>query len=234
LFFDIVLIISIILISSFIGVRFFRKRIQKVTIEYEKAKLVILDIITSFNTQFRKQENRISQVNDAIEAIHSKERKIESKMDRQGKQLIDLLKKMETFSTNGIPKQLEDLNKRIDVIDDLRQTIDQRIKLIEKSQRQRARTTEARIETAIPIKKESALAPLNETEILVLEYLAKEGEKTAPETQKEVNLTREHTARLMKKLYEGGYLERDTKKMPYVYSLKDEMLKFLRKEEIET
>jgi hypothetical protein len=33
----------------------------------------------------------------------------------------------------------------------------------------------------------------------------------------------------MKKLYEDGYLERDTRKLPYVYSIKEEMLRILRR-----
>ena len=36
------------------------------------------------------------------------------------------------------------------------------------------------IQTVIPIRKERALAPLTETELMVLETLAREGEKAAP------------------------------------------------------
>jgi hypothetical protein len=46
-----------------------------------------------------------------------------------------------------------------------------------------------------------------------------------------VKLSREHTARLMKKLYEEGYLERETSKIPFKYSVKKEMEKFLKKTE---
>jgi tRNA G46 methylase TrmB len=46
-----------------------------------------------------------------------------------------------------------------------------------------------------------------------------------------IKLTREHTARLMKKLYQGGYLERRTDKAPYAYRVKEEMLKILKKSE---
>jgi DNA-binding MarR family transcriptional regulator len=66
---------------------------------------------------------------------------------------------------------------------------------------------------------------------MVIEIIGKEGEKTAPEIREKINLTREHTARLMKKLYKNGYLERDTHKMPYVYRLKEEMQKILKKRE---
>ena len=98
--------------------------------------------------------------------------------------------------------------------------------------KQEAYVPEAKIEAAIPIKREKALEPLTETELLVLETIGKEGEKTAPEIREKIGLTREHTARLMKKLYKDGYMERDTHKMPYVYRLKDEMQKILKKREV--
>jgi hypothetical protein len=37
----------------------------------------------------------------------------------------------------------------------------------------------------------------------------------------------------MKKLYESGYLERDTNKIPFKYSVKKEMEKLLKKTESE-
>jgi DNA-binding MarR family transcriptional regulator len=77
------------------------------------------------------------------------------------------------------------------------------------------------------------MAALTETEITVLEMLATEGSKTAPEIKDRVRLSREHTARLMKKLYEEGYLERETGKIPFRYSVKKEMEKFLKKAESE-
>jgi len=72
---------------------------------------------------------------------------------------------------------------------------------------------------------------LTETEIMVLEMLLSEGSKTAPEIKERVGLSREHTARLMKKLYEEGYLERETGKIPFRYSAKQELEKFLKKPE---
>jgi DNA-binding MarR family transcriptional regulator len=72
---------------------------------------------------------------------------------------------------------------------------------------------------------------LTDTEISVLEMLAAEGSKTAPEIKEKVQLSREHTARLMKKLYEEGYLERETNKIPFKYSVKKEMENLLKKPE---
>jgi DNA-binding MarR family transcriptional regulator len=75
------------------------------------------------------------------------------------------------------------------------------------------------------------MSRLTDTELTVLEFLASEGPKTAPEIKERVKLSREHTARLMKKLYEEGYLERETGKIPFRYNVKKEMEKFLKKPE---
>jgi chaperonin cofactor prefoldin/DNA-binding CsgD family transcriptional regulator len=83
----------------------------------------------------------------------------------------------------------------------------------------------------IPIRRDKALAALTETEIVVLEMLSKEGPKTAPEIKERVHLSREHTARLMKKLYEEGYLEREAGRIPFRYSIKKEMEALLQKVE---
>lgn len=83
----------------------------------------------------------------------------------------------------------------------------------------------------IPIKRDKALSALTETEISVLEMLSKEGPKTAPEIKERVQLSREHTARLMKKLYEQGYLEREAGKIPFRYSIKKEMEALLQRVE---
>jgi DNA-binding MarR family transcriptional regulator len=86
-------------------------------------------------------------------------------------------------------------------------------------------------ESVIPIKRDKAMAALTDTEIAVLEMLSSEGPKTAPEVKDRVHLSREHTARLMKKLYEEGYLEREVGKIPFRYSIKKEMEKLLKKTE---
>ncbi len=93
---------------------------------------------------------------------------------------------------------------------------------------------EAKNEIVLPsilIKRDKAMSALTETEIAVLEMISKEGAKTAPEIKERVHLSREHTARLMKKLYEEGYLERETGKIPFRYCIKKEMEALLKKTE---
>ena len=56
------------------------------------------------------------------------------------------------------------------------------------------------------------------TELQVLTLLANQGPKSAPEIGKFVGRSREHTARLMKKLFEEGYVRRDQTRIPFRYS----------------
>jgi predicted transcriptional regulator len=61
------------------------------------------------------------------------------------------------------------------------------------------------------------------TELQVLTILASEGPKSAPEIGKVVGRSREHTARLMKRLYEEGYIRRDQTRIPFRYSVVDRL-----------
>jgi hypothetical protein len=66
--------------------------------------------------------------------------------------------------------------------------------------------------------------PLNRNDITAIELqtlkiLAVEGPKTSRELQPRIGRSREHFARLMKRLYERGYVDRDVTKIPFVYSI---------------
>lgn len=59
---------------------------------------------------------------------------------------------------------------------------------------------------------------LTETEGKLLEYLSQRG-YTAGELQSMVRKTREHTSRMLKKLFKDGFIERNESKRPFVYFL---------------
>jgi hypothetical protein len=69
------------------------------------------------------------------------------------------------------------------------------------------------------------------TELQVLTLLASEGPKSAPEIGKVLGRSREHTARLMKKLYEEGYIRRDQTRIPFKYSVVDRLKQSVKKPE---
>jgi predicted transcriptional regulator len=130
--------------------------------------------------------------------------------------------------------RLDEVDKKVRDTVVSQEALTAKISTIEEKAQQFPMFPEAKIEAVIPIKREKVLAPLTETELSVLEMLSLEGPKTAPEIKGKIKLSREHTARLMKKLYESGYLERETSKIPFKYSVKKEMEKLLRKAESKT
>jgi len=70
------------------------------------------------------------------------------------------------------------------------------------------------------------------TELQVLTLLVAEGPKSAPEIGQAVGRSREHTARLMKKLYEEGYIRRDQTRIPFRYSVVDRIKQAVKKPEV--
>lgn len=221
---DILLLGAVLLMLSTIAVTvLYYRRIKKAQGEYEEAKTVVGDIIVSFDRQLSRQESDLGALSHKLEVYSVKSEKITRKLEEQSAQLEKLVTKVAGFSSPNekFSTEVEELKKRVET---LAKTQEQTLERV-------AETTETRIEAAIPIKKERALAPLTETELRVLEILADEGEKTAPQIKNTINLTREHTARLMKKLYERGYVERNSAKTPFAYRVKEEMSKFLRKTE---
>jgi chromosome segregation ATPase len=224
------IVVTALLLVAMSASALYYRRIRRAREEYEKAKNTVGDIIMSFNRQFQTQENELRAVAHRIDIVSSENEKVVRKVEQYDKRLSDLANTIEDVPAieKKLSTQIEEMTKKVDDIKASQDKTMQRIAEVEKL-KHKVPLPEAKIEAAIPIKKEKALAPLTETELTVLENIAKEGEKTAPEIREEIKLTREHTARLMKKLYEDGYLERDTHKMPYTYRLKEEMQKILKK-----
>jgi DNA-binding MarR family transcriptional regulator len=69
------------------------------------------------------------------------------------------------------------------------------------------------------------------TELQVLTLLANQGPKSTPEIGKFVGRSREHTARLMKKLFDEGYVRRDQTRIPFRYSTVERVKQSLTKPE---
>ncbi len=233
MYFELLLIVAIFMLllsSSAFGMYY--KRIKKVKKEYEKARAVVSDVIISFDKQFEKQEKNLADVNQKTDMLNSKTENAVRRMEEYDRTSTNLVNKLEAVSNveNEMAVKVEEMTKRVDKVDNAQKEILEKLKEIEKVKYEApAAMPRTSIEAAIPIKKERALAPLTETELSVLEILAQIDRMTAPEIRQRVELTREHTSRLMKKLYDDGYLERDTRKMPYIYSIKEEMLKLLKK-----
>jgi uncharacterized protein YceH (UPF0502 family) len=233
---DFLLVLIGALLATTVGAAIeYYRQIRRVHIEYNKAKEVVEDVILSFNRQLEREGEKLETLAFKVEALSSKSERALSKAEEVEGKMRLLEGKVEPIAEAGMEvlAKIEDVNKKVRDTIASQEILVTKVSAIEEQLRQFSETPEIRAEAVIPIKKEKALAPLTETEVAVLKMLALEGPKTAPEIKERIKLSREHTARLMKKLYEEGYLERDTRKIPFKYSVKKEMEDLLKKTESE-
>ena len=230
---DVMLVLtSVLLFGTISAIFLYYRRIMTLNKEYERARGVVNDIVVSVDRQFSRQKDRVLFFAQKIENVLSENKKVTKKVEDYEGRLSGLTKLVEDVPNieDKVSGQIQEMRNEVVGIKEAQDRVMKKLVEIEKIKRE-AYVPEMKIEAAIPIKREKALEPLTETELMVLETIGKEGEKTAPEIREKIGLTREHTARLMKKLYKDGYLERDTHKMPYIYRLKEEMQKILKKRE---
>jgi hypothetical protein len=234
---EVILILVGVLLAVTVGAAIkYYKQLRRVQREYEKAQQVVEDIVLSFNRQIRQEADKLELVAYKVEAVSSKSDKALRKAEEVDKKLLPLEDKIGVTleDREKLLMRLDEVDKKVRDTAVSQEALTAKISTMEEQAQQFSMFPEAKIEAVIPIKREKALAPLTETELSVLEMLSLEGPKTAPEIKGKIKLSREHTARLMKKLYESGYLERETSKIPFKYSVKKEMEKLLRKAESET
>lgn len=234
---DLTILMSLVLFLAAIGFGLeYYRRIVKVKEEQEKAKAAFNDMLLSFSRELKRAVGGMEKVAFRVEATSArseeainKVREIEDKLRMLENKVSDSMK-----SLGEIASRVESLERQICDVTASHKELSSKFSCLEERVQQAPTPPEPGIEAVIPIKREKALAHLTDTELTVLEMLAKEGPKTAPEIKDRIKLSREHTARLMKKLYEEGYLERDSSKTPFKYSVKKELERLLRKTEMET
>jgi DNA-binding MarR family transcriptional regulator len=209
------------------------RQIRKAQKEYEKAKDVIEDIVLSFNRELKREADRLELIAYKVEGNSAKADTSLRKIDNVEKKMAPLENQFGAVSQNNanILSGLTGLELKIKDSEASQETLRLKIAGFEEQIQKFTVAPEIKSEPVVPIRRDKAMAALTDTEIAVLEMLSSEGPKTAPKIKDRVQLSREHTARLMKKLYEEGYLEREVGKIPFRYSIKKEMEKLLKKTE---
>lgn len=228
----VVLVICLSVATVAAAIEYYRylRRAQR---EYERAKAAVDDIVLSFNRQFKREAEKLEVIAYKVESIASKTSGTLDIAKDFGKRMdaVEMKAKADVESAGRVVERLDYVEGRLRDVGTSQETITRKLADLEQKARQMPVAPETGLEAVIPIRREKAMAQLTDTELSVLEMLASEGPKTAPEIKERVKLSREHTARLMKKLYEQGYLERETGKIPFRYSVKKEMEKLLKKTE---
>ncbi len=252
-------LVGVVLAGLLVGTAYaaaeYNKQLKKVRAEYEKARNAVDDIVLSFNREIKQEANKIERLTLKFEDTTAKaetglrqtdvlEKRIlpfESQLNQFREQISAQNKNMEAIGESSTIEvgKVADIEAKLQLFEVAKKELESKISALQEQVQKLPAAVLAESPSeqgmpmipVIPIKRDKAIAALTETEVTVLEFLAVEGPKAGPEIREKVQLSREHTARLMKKLYEEGYLERETAKLPFKYHVKEEMRKLLKKTE---
>lgn len=226
-------LVGVLLVATIGASVEYYRQIRKAQKEYEKARDAVEDIVLSFNRELKREADRLELIAYKVEGSSAKADISIKKVESIEKKFAQIEKQLGTVSENNskVLSKIADMTSKTQILETENQTLKTKIIEVEKQVEKLSTVPEIKSEPVIPIRRDKAMAALTDTEVTVLEILSSEGSKTAPEIKERVQLSREHTARLMKKLYEKGYLERETGRIPFRYSIKKEMKNILNKAE---
>jgi hypothetical protein len=206
-------------ISLFVVLYF--KIIKKALKEYKKSVSFLDDIIFSFNKDVKSTNDKMIQISKDVEKtsqdIVEIKKSLLTKTDFDDLESVKLIK-----SEENILEEIFLLKESVTQFSAKYDEIVNRLTILE-SLDIGSIYQEKNLKTTSKLVKQGILGPLTNTEHTILDILSQQGEKSAPEIQHELKLSREHTSRLMKSMYSRGYVERKTIKMPYTYFLKKEL-----------
>jgi CRP-like cAMP-binding protein len=199
-----VVIFVILVLSAGRAVHAFKQSKQALT---ESASLisVIVDALTS---RIEQSESVVSQLQGELDGVKTRTGGVEWEQASLRSSHLQLLKSMQEILTN---------DKRL--IGELEQA---KTKFASLQQRRAAVELAARhLPLGGVVSEGDILSSVTPTERETLEILSRDGPKAAPELGQRLGKSREHTSRLMKKLYLEGYVDRETNRAPFRYRLSE-------------
>jgi len=123
-------------------------------------------------------------------------------------------------SDASFESRCQDLEKSIEGM------LTQHKQILQELENLRSRPAQPPSQPRAVLHEDPVLDKLTPTERETLQIL-KEGPLHAPELGRRINKSREHMARLMKRLYLEGYVDRETDRPPFRYKLNDKLLSSL-------
>ena len=217
---------------AFHYLRLYRNKLVLVEKEYQNAKNIIRNIVITLKNRQEDHQNKIDDILYNMEELTSRIELLDSSIEDQNKKILSV--------DDGIKTALmanAKVSQRVfDTDDAFRSNVISRKEPSEAlpSIQKKGAILRQEVTTPLqsPIWNESVLDGLTDTEKQILTILVKEGEKTAPEIEKIIDKTREHTSRLMKKLFREGYVNRNTHKIPYVYTANNNLIEIINTEKL--
>jgi uncharacterized protein YoxC len=188
----------------------FYKRIKMAQHEYDSSKNTVRNITFGFTRQVKRMESDLDRIEkEALQARHLANQALNSNQGNND-------------ATRTGLEEVKELSQRVEGIEESIDTMKKDLSKLA-SQPRILVSSQNSVEAPIPVQGDDILQELTETELEVLKMIVDSNEGTVPEIKEQINKTREHTARLLKKLYDKGFIDRNTSSMPYRYSIRKEI-----------
>ena len=157
------------------------------------AAVMVASVIVSFSvlSRYRSLASEAARSNELAKDLWNA---LDNKLKKQDERIVDLMARVEIYGVRSELKRLPSVSKPRDVL------------------------IEAVKPREVVINRVSA--PSTNVDRTILEKLI-EGPKTSTEIKTIIGKSREHTARLMKALFDRGYVIRNDAKRPFVYEITD-------------
>lgn len=195
-------------------------QIKIVSQEYKEAKDLVKSVIIQFRGEIKRHDERVDELNREIMSIRSLET-IERKSERNDlviSEIENLRQKIAEIQRPNEPT-MQEITEIQEIIENLiRNQSNVNTHLARLDEQYRGLLPETEAEKIIPVKTIMTQQQLHATELEILQMLITEGSMSAIEIRERIGKTREHVARLMKKLHDQGLVKRDEKKRPYMYA----------------
>ena len=212
-----VLISTGFIILSIIFTFLFYNKLRLATREYENSKDLVKAITMTAKISIDKQKSQIEEIEYELENIQSQIEQNRGSLEYNQEQIEIILNSIMTIlkMNKKISENMMLSNKKINNMPLSRQHLNNQLRNVkeeivkDKSQQHSDYKTQQ--------------FNLTLTEQNIVQVLLDEGPKTAPQIQKNIGKTREHTSRLLKKLWQEGYIDRETHSIPYKYRPSNEL-----------
>jgi len=191
------LISSILLVIVIITARWTLKGFKQSKQALREAASYVSVIVAALSPRIESLEEISNQVRDAIGALTAESTGLRS-------------------SDASLESRCLELEKSVDDM------ITQHKQILQELESIRSKPVPPVAELRPVLQEDPILDRLTATERETLQIL-KEGPLHAPELGRRVNKSREHMARLMKRLYLEGYVDRETNQPPFRYKLNDKL-----------
>ncbi len=181
--------------------------------EYTKSKLIVKGITNGYNKQ-------VSRLSKAI-----------SGMKGEASETYDVALQALNMSRKAIAASISGEAERkilTNMFEDTKNTINDLRKEVQVISKRPVSMLPASIDAPIPLQQKDVLDQLTPTEFEVLILIDELAEGSVPEIRKRIKKTREHTARVLKKLFDKGFIDRNSNSMPYRYYLRKEIMELVK------